>query len=354
MKPARPSILQFRHPEPDRHRNPIWPVFLPFIGCPFKCIFCSQNSQTGQASTPLKQSIANMVAGITERYEKINKPVSLGFFGGTFTAMPKKDMIFILNQAEKLKGAGLVDHIRCSTRPDCITPDRLKILKDMKVDMIELGIQSFDDQTLKASQREYTMDKAVQACMDVKKAGFDLGIQLMGGLPGSSYGSFFRDIDITSAIVPRIVRLYPCLVLKDTPLEKIMNQEQFRPWGLTRAFHTLALALLELWTRKISVIRIGLTPEKSLIKTISAGPWHPAMGSICKSMALKNYMMAQLAKVEYSPDKILIPKRYISDFWGHKGMNKTLFARKKITRQNVEVWDRDYFRVYFQQHLKPD
>ncbi|RQD57614.1 MAG: radical SAM protein [Desulfonatronovibrio sp. MSAO_Bac4] len=347
MKPARTYILQFHHPEPERPRNPIWPVFLPFIGCPFKCIFCSQNSQTGQESTPLKQNIGNMVSGITARYEKTGKPVSLGFFGGTFTAMPVNDMIIILDQAEKLKNAGLVDHTRCSTRPDCITPDRLEILRNMKVDMIELGIQSFDDQTLKASRRGYTRDKAVQACMDVKQAGFDLGIQLMGGLPGSDHGTFFKDINTTSEIVPEIVRLYPCLVLKDTPLEKAKDQELFRPWGLTRTFHTLALALLKLWSKKISVIRIGLTPEKSLIKNIIAGPWHPAMGSICKSMALKNYLMIQLAKTEYSPNKILIPNRYTSDFWGHKGMNKELFTRKKITRQNVEVWDRDYFRVYF-------
>ncbi|MFN2268329.1 MAG: elongator complex protein 3 [Desulfonatronovibrio sp.] len=347
MKPAKTSFLQFHHPEPYRLRNPIWPVFLPFTGCPFQCIFCSQNSQTGQKSIPLKQSIENMVSGINTRYEKTGKPVSLGFFGGTFTAMPIKDMMIILNQAEKLKNAGLVDHIRCSTRPDCVTTDRLEILKSMKVDMIELGIQSFDDQTLKFSHRGYTRDKAVQACEGVKKAGFDLGIQLMGGLPGSGHGTFFKDIDTISKIVPKIVRLYPCLVLKGTPLEKVMNQEQYRPWGLNRTFHTLAMALLKLWSKKISVIRIGLTPEKSLIRNILAGPWHPAMGSICKSMALKNYFTAQLAKTKYSPDKILIPKKYISDLWGHKGMNREFFAQKKINRQNVEVWNRDYFRIYF-------
>lgn len=296
---------------------------------------------------PLKQSIGKMVSGITARHENTGKPVSLGFFGGTFTAMPEKDMIHILHDAEKLRAAGLVNHIRCSTRPDCINFDKLKILKDMKVDMIELGIQSFDNCTLKASQRGYSMDKAIQACMDVKNAGFDLGIQLMGGLPGSNYGTFLSDIDIVSELEPGIVRLYPCLVLKGTPLEKIMYQKQFRPWGLARTFHNLALALLKLWSKKISVTRIGLTPEKSLIKNISAGPWHPAMGSICRSMTLRNYITAQLAKTGYSPDKIMIPRRYISDFWGHKGMNKALFAQKKINRQNVEVWDRNYFRIYF-------
>ncbi|MFP4083381.1 MAG: elongator complex protein 3 [Desulfonatronovibrio sp.] len=340
-------MFQFKHPEPTKTKKPVWPVFIPFAGCPFRCIYCSQFIQTGQTVKNAEQTAREMTEGIAARYRKTGEPVSLGFFGGTFTAMHNQEMIFYLKKAWQLKRAGAVDHLRCSTRPDCIDEQKLTTLGEYGVDMIELGIQSFDHKTLKLSNRRYSCTQAVQACKMVKGMGFELGIQLLPGLPGSGSTAFKRDIALVQNIAPNIVRIYPCLVLKDTPLAEKMRLGQYKPWSLETTTQITSQALLDLWQENIPVIRLGLAPEKTLLKNILAGPWHPSLGALCRSAALKVWFLSQLAKTGGHPCLVYIPEKYASDFWGYKQMNAKSLAAKGITRKIVRPWKKDFFRVYF-------
>lgn len=347
MKKVSLRSIHFGHPEPEKNRNPVWPVFIPFAGCPFRCVYCSQYAQTGQADRTCRETAGQMTRGIIARHKKTGRPISLGFFGGTFTAMNREDMIFLLKQASLLKRKGAVDHIRCSTRPDFISREILDILKSCHLNMIELGIQSFDHHTLKSSGRGYSSDRAILACRMVKDHGFELGVQLLPGLPGSKLSGFAQDIRTTMDIMPDIVRIYPCLVLKDTLLARRMSQGQYLPWDLETAVSVIAPGLLNLWLKKIPVIRLGLAPEPELIANILAGPWHPALGALCRSAALRDYFLSRLEKVQSSPCMINIPERYASDFWGHKKMNAPYYAQKGITREMVRSWKEQSFRIYF-------
>lgn len=347
MKKAFTWTLQFKNPEPPKPHKHVWPVFIPFAGCPYKCIYCSQFVQSGQANQTPEQTVLNMNKGIMARYQRTGRPVSLGFFGGTFTALEMDEMIYYLEHASFLKEKGAVDHLRCSTRPDCIGEKELIILKSFGLDMVELGIQSFDDRTLKCSGRGYSPGQAVLACSLVKKHGLELGIQLLPGLPGSGCTAFTADIEITRQIMPDIVRIYPCLVLKKTPLAKQMQKGHYRPWNLQITAFLLSRALLRLWQEKIIVIRLGLAPEPELIKNILAGPWHPALGAICRSEALRYYILLQLAKSSTRPSLLYIPEKYVSDFWGYKKMNVKSLSKKGITRDNVRIWNKKDFKIYF-------
>jgi histone acetyltransferase (RNA polymerase elongator complex component) len=347
MKKASLRSIQFGHPEPQKNRNPVWPVFIPFAGCPFRCVYCSQYAQTGQAAVTRRETAAQMTSGIMARHRKTGRPVSLGFFGGTFTAMNREDMISLLKQACFLKRKGAVDHIRCSTRPDFISLEILDILKSLHLDMIELGIQSFDHHTLKSSGRGYSGARAILACRMVRDHGFELGVQLLPGLPGSKPSGFAQDISTTMGIMPDIVRIYPCLVLKDTPLARSMIQGHYLPWDLETAVSVIAPGLLNLWLKKIPVIRLGLAPEPELMANILAGPWHPALGSLCRSAALREYFLSRLKNIPSTPCMINIPERYASDFWGHKKMNAPYYAQNGITREMVMSWKEQSFRIYF-------
>ncbi len=261
--------------------------------------------------------------------------------------MPLKDILVFLDQACSLKKAGAVNHIRCSTRPDCLGQEVLDILEYYGLDMLELGVQSFQDDVLRASARGYSSDSALKACSLVKSRKFELGIQLMPGLPGSGPSQYLRDIKQTANIVPDVVRLYPCLVLKGTLLEEMLAKGRYRPWSLKSSIALLSRALLTLWQNGIQVIRTGLAPEPSLINSILAGPWHPALGSICRSEALKTYIAWNLAKAGKKVRQVYIPSRYASDFWGYKGRNSIFYARQEIARSMVTPWKKDYFQIFF-------
>ncbi len=335
--------LYFRHPEPCRYRHLLYPVFLPFAGCPFKCIYCSQEAQTGQAQASMEEMAEKTYKNILSQFKKKRKPFSLGFFGGTFTSLPVENQEIFLKTALKLKKAGAVNHIRCSTRPDCIDRAQLRFLRDYEMDMVELGIQSFDSRVLSLSKRGYAGKVALNASRLVKQNSLELGIQLMPGLPGSDAGTFAKDLQTTTEIIPAAVRLYPCLVLEGTVLARQWSRGKYRPWPLNTTLALVSNALLRMWLAGIPVIRTGLAPEGSLLPQIKAGPWHPALGAICRGMALGSYVAAMASRLGKSHLRLLVPQKYISDFWGHRKENARLYHRIGIFRENVRTWDKELF-----------
>ena len=66
------------------------------------------------------------------------------FYGGSFTALPVKVMEELLKPAKQALDEGRIRSIRLSTRPDCITPEILRLLKRYGGKTVELGVQSLD------------------------------------------------------------------------------------------------------------------------------------------------------------------------------------------------------------------
>lgn len=307
----------FGHPEPAPSATRVWPVFLPFAGCPYRCVFCAQDKQTGQGEAGLEAIFRSLERDFEEALTKGRGPYELAFYGGTFTALPSPWPERFLGLAVRCREQGLVTRIRCSTRPDCVDAPLLAVLRDQGLNMVELGIQSFDDQALKASGRGYDGDTARRACDMVKASGLDLGVQFLPGLPGDRPGVFGEDIRIAAAMEPETARLYPCLVVRGTPLATLWERGQYEPWSLDRAKEELAAALLVLWEKNVRVIRLGLAPEGTLEDNILAGPWHPALGQSARGMALLEIVRQQAAQFDSNSTRLEVPKRYSGELYGH-------------------------------------
>lgn len=258
----------------------IIPIFVPHEGCPHDCVFCNQNSITGVSNNSVT---ASAVKDTIEEYLRTIKRekttiVEVSFFGGTFTAIDINKQKELLEVAKLYKGNGKIDYIHLSTRPDYIDDDILTNLKDYSVDVIELGIQSMDDEVLIKSGRGHTYDDIVKASKMIKEYGFTLGHQIMLGLPGDT---FQKDIDTTKKVInlkPSIARIYPSLVIKDTPMEIMYRRENYKPYSLEEAVHITKIVYSMLVANNINVIRIGLQPTEEINygKDLIAGPFHPA------------------------------------------------------------------------------
>lgn len=307
----------FTHPEPLPSTTRVWPVFLPFAGCPHRCVFCAQDKQTGQAESGLEAIAHSLEKDLDKALAMGRGPYELAFYGGTFTALPSPWPERFLALAVRFRERGLVTRIRCSTRPDCVDEASLATLRAQGLDMVELGIQSFDDQALKKSGRGYCGDVARHGCDVVKKSGFALGIQLLPGLPGDRPGMFNEDVRVAAAMEPETARLYPCLVVRGTPLATLWERGRYEPWSLDRAVQELAEALLILWEKDVRVIRLGLAPEGSLEENILAGPWHPAFGQSVRGLALCECVRQHKARLGHSPTRLDVPKRYSGELYGH-------------------------------------
>jgi histone acetyltransferase (RNA polymerase elongator complex component) len=309
--------MRFTHPEPAPASVRIWPVFLPFAGCPYRCVFCAQDKQTGRDHVDLAVILDTLEGDLYSAFEQGRGPYELAFYGGTFTALPKPWPERFLDLAARFRERGLITRVRCSTRPDCVAPDGLTRLSSFGLDMVELGIQSFDDEALRTSGRGYSGETALAACDMVRDSGLGLGIQLLPGLSGDRPGLFQADVRIAAALSPETARLYPCLVVRGTPLADLWERGGYVPWTTDRAVRELAEALRVLWAKGVRVIRLGLAPEPTLDENILAGPHHPALGQSARALALFEVVKGKVRELGQPPSLLEVPRRYSGEFFGH-------------------------------------
>jgi len=243
----------------------IIPVFLPHHGCPHRCIFCNQTAITGLPDT--LPSPAKLKFGIDEFLEfktKQRHPVQIAFYGGNFLGLEPGYIKDVLAEATRFVVAGKVDGIRFSTRPDTIDPQRLNILKPFPIAAIEIGAQSMDDQVLSAANRGHTAADTEKGVTLLKSNNYEVGIQMMVGLPGDDEAKSLATGRAIAALGPGFVRIYPTVVVAGSLLAELYRKGDYMPWPLDRCVTLVKKLYLGFQDNNIAVIRMGLQPSKDL------------------------------------------------------------------------------------------
>ncbi len=338
-------IRLFTHPEPLARKTRILPVFLSFLGCGKRCVYCAQELQSGRDKTTPALALAALEQEFSHLAASGSPPLELALYGGAFTALPSPWPERFLALAQQGREQGLVNRVRCSTRPDAVTTEMLRHLKSLGLDMVELGVQSFDDAVLARIERGYNSDTAKSGCTAVKQAGLELGLHLMPGLPGMSTQTFQCDVNAACSLAPATIRLHPCLVLAGTALAERWAAGKFTPWSMGATVHALGRALPLLWGHDIRVIRMGLAHEPALLPHILAGPWHPSLGNRAKSIALFSLIRTQVDALGRPPRGLAVPRRYTGEIWGEKRKMARAYARLGLTPDKIYGWDKPEFRL---------
>ena len=270
-----------------KSRRLIVPVFIPNLGCSHRCIFCQQEKISGQSKMPINGDYVKSILdkAISSPRFSSEADTEVAFYGGTFTNLHENKMKELLNAVTPYQTRRLLKTIRISTRPDEIDEDRLRLLKDLNVSIIELGAQSMDNDVLSRCKRGHTADETVKAVSLLRKYGFKIGLQLIPGLPGDSETTFLKTIDKVIVLQPDMVRLYPAIVIRETELGELYLAGKYKPLTIDEAVQICHKSCLHLEQRGIPVIRIGLMSTPSLMKEgeILAGPWHTAFGFLVRS-----------------------------------------------------------------------
>ena len=194
----------------------IIPIFVPHLGCPNNCIFCNQRSISGQTKQVTKKEVKETIEKYLKAFKKKDLYTEVAFFGGSFTGIERDKQQELLEAAYEYIKEGKVDSIRLSTRPDYIDKDELKFLKRYGVKTIELGVQSADDYILKRCKRGHTFEDVKKASKLIRRYRFNLGHQMMIGLPESTKLDELNTAKNLIKLKPKMVRLYPVLVIKNT------------------------------------------------------------------------------------------------------------------------------------------
>ena len=319
----------------------IIPVFVSHLGCPETCVFCNQKKISGQETDVTKEDVRRTIEKYLENFDPVNRKVEIAFFGGSFTAISEElqnDFLEVANEYIKQKK---VDSIRISTRPDYISKDILKRLKKYNVRTIELGVQSSNDYILKKSQRGHTFADVIKASKLIRRYGITLGHQMMVGLPESTE---IDEINTAKALIklkPKIMRIYPVLVIKGTALDRMYESWEYKPLTIVQAVER-AKSVTELFNAKrIKVIRIGLqvtdeinSPSEEGSEVV-AGPMHPAFRQLVESAIWYEKVSEKIKKINYKVKvvEISLNPLDVNNFVGQKREN----IRKLHSVYNVET-----------------
>ncbi len=302
----------------------IIPIFIPQEGCGHRCVYCDQPTISGVSQTAWRPSslrrYVQSYLGNNGRY-----PVQVAFYGGSFTLLPEARQRFFLESVQQFLKQGHVHSLRLSTRPDAIEVNNVRFLQSMGVKTIELGVQSLSDTVLSASARGHSSREVYEAMLRLQQHGFEVGLQLMPGLPEDNQEIFLETVDRCIALKPGFIRLYPTVVLSSTPLERLYRSGRYQPLSLDEAVGWCKEAKKRFASAAIPVIRMGLQPTTSLEQpgSIVAGPYHPAFGQLVHAAIWNERITPALKTASHQSPRLLIHAQphHLADIRGHRNDN---------------------------------
>ena len=286
----------------------IIPIFVPHLGCKQCCTFCDQKTISGETKQVTADDVRNTIEYYLKNFKNDNY-VEVAFFGGSFTAIPIEKQKELLEAVQPYLKEKKVDSIRLSTRPDAIDKNILKMLRKYHVKTIELGVQSSNNYILERCKRGHTFEDVKKASKLIRKYRFKLGHQMMVGLPESSEKDDIKTAEDIIKLKPKLVRIYPVLVIKGTGLEREYRNKEFTPLTVGQAVERCKEILRLFAKKKIQVIRIGLQNTETIAdpknkdSEVVSGPYHPAFGQLVEDSIWYDRILNAIKKNKYKSSR---------------------------------------------------
>ncbi len=307
----------------------IIPIFVPHLGCPNDCVFCNQRSISGQKKQVTGEEVKQTIKEYLETFKNEDAHKEVAFFGGSFTGIEPEKQEELLQAAYEYVENGEIDSIRVSTRPDYIDKTILKRLKKYKVKTIELGVQSSNDYILKQAKRGHTFEDVKKASKLIRRYGFDLGHQMMVGLPESTRIDELNTAKDLAKLKPKMIRIYPVLVIKNTELARMYQNGEYEPVTLEQAIETCKELYYFFEKKHITIIRMGLqntdliSNPDNLESEVLAGPYHEAFGQLVESRIWYDSIVNKIKQfnVKVKEVEIELNPRDVNHVIGHKKEN---------------------------------
>jgi oxygen-independent coproporphyrinogen-3 oxidase len=147
--------------------------------------------------------------------------------GGTPSQLSQEELEAIFRtiyNIYKVKGNA---EITLEANPDDLTPEYVAMLRQLPINRISMGIQTFQEETLKLLHRRHTATQAIEAFRRCREAGFqNISIDLMYGLPGETLASWKQDLQQAIDLHPEHISAYHLIYEEDTTLWKLRKQHQ--------------------------------------------------------------------------------------------------------------------------------
>lgn len=300
------------------------PIFLPQYGCVNNCVFCNQKTITGKKGNPSINEAKKTIETWLSSIDKSQTYVEIAFFGGNFLGLPESKQFEYLSLAQNYIDQGIVDSIRFSTRPDTISESSLSNLSPFSVKNIEIGVQSMNDKVLNLAGRGHTAKDSIKAAKLINKMGYQLGMQMMVGLPGDDDEKSLQTAQKIVECKAVQTRIYPVLVLKNTELADLFIAKKYNPLSIEAAIDR-CIPIVEIFNQnKIKILKLGLHPSESFTsdKELLAGPYHPSFYQLVLSKIWRNKILQNFDQQNFNHLKIAVHSKNINYAIGYNSENR--------------------------------
>lgn len=204
-------------------------IHIPF--CKSRCIYCGFYSTTNKE---LKERYVDAL--IREIHMRKDDFARLGtslspsststvyFGGGTPSSLSVCDIERIVGALESTFN-GTPSEVTLEMNPDDVTKDYIKAVRQMGINRISMGIQTFDDSRLQFIRRRHNASQAEEAVMTIREEGIhNVSIDLMFGFPNQTMDEWVTDIDKAIALHPTHISAYSLMYEEDTPLFRMLQK----------------------------------------------------------------------------------------------------------------------------------
>ena len=200
-------------------------IHIPF--CRRICPYCSFSVTTGRSEF-IDRYLDALEMEMKIKSEKlcigrVFDTVYIG--GGTPTVLSVEQLKGVLRSVYKYWRWVDNAEITLEANPGTLDIDKLRDIRDLGINRISLGVQSFNDRVLKALYRDHTSDETVEAFNLARKAGFEnINIDLIFGAPGGDLRSWEEDLDVALDLAPEHMSIYGLTIEPGTPFDRMYKR----------------------------------------------------------------------------------------------------------------------------------
>jgi len=265
------------------------------FSCPNKingngCIFCSRLGSGDFAGNKEKDLITQFNEVKTIMEKKWPDSYYIGYFqANTNTYAPLSEL---KEKYETILNLPNVVGLNIATRSDAISSDCYDYLEELSKRtnlIVELGLQSIHEKTLKFINRGHDLKNFENAVKELQKRNIEVVVHIINGLPGETKDDMLETVKYLNNLNINGIKIHMLSILKDTPLEIMYQKEKFKILK-EEEYIDIVCEQLSLLNPNIVIHRIATGPKKEdLIEPSWLLKKFQVLNNIDKEMQKRNY-----------------------------------------------------------------
>lgn len=203
-------------------------IHIPF--CNQACHYCDFHFSTTQTYKKKMVEALSLEMGLNENYLSNKTLNSIYFGGGTPTTLSTDQFANLLGTVYNYFNPAKEIEITVEANPDDLTLEYLTELKNLGVNRLSIGIQSFNESFLKFLNRNHDSEKAKKSIEWARVAGFDnISIDLIYGIPSDNHSIFKKDLQSAIDLNTEHLSAYCLTIEEKTAFGKWVKSGKLKP-----------------------------------------------------------------------------------------------------------------------------